>query len=49
MAQTHWRKLINPDYLGAYSIDPGKTMVLTIRTVKNEMVTGTDGKKENAW
>ncbi len=46
MSQTHWRKLINPDYLGAYSLDPGKTLILTIRSVKNEVVTGSDGKKE---
>ena len=23
MAQTHWKKLINPDYIGAYALDPG--------------------------
>ena len=46
MTETHWKKLINPDYLGAYSLDPGKDMVLTIRQVKKEMITGTDGKKE---
>ena len=46
MSETHWKKLINPDYLGAYSLDPGKDMVLTIKTVRKEMVTGADGKKE---
>ena len=46
MSETHWKKLINPDYLGAYSLDPGKDMVLTIRQVKKELITGTDGKKE---
>ena len=46
MTQTHWRKLVNPDYLGAYSLDPGKDLILTIKQVKNEMVTGPDGKKE---
>ena len=46
MSDTHWKKLINPDYLGAYSLDPGKDMVLTIREVRKEMITGTDGKKE---
>jgi hypothetical protein len=44
--QTHWKKLYNPDYLGSYSLEPGKDMVLTIGTVKNEMVTGTDNRKE---
>ena len=46
MSDTHWKKLINPDYLGAYSLDPGKDMVLTIKTVRKEIVTGADGKKE---
>lgn len=46
MSQTHWKKLHNPDYLGAYSLEPGKDMVLTIKTVKNETVCGPDGKKE---
>lgn len=43
---THWKKLHNPDYIGAYILEPGKDLVLTINYVKNEMVTGTDGKKE---
>lgn len=46
MSETHWKRLINPDYLGAYSLDPGKDMVLTIRQVKKELITGADGKKE---
>ena len=46
MSETHWKKLINPDYLGAYSLDPGKDIVLTIRQVRKETVTGADGKKE---
>lgn len=44
--KTHWRKLHNPDYLGAYSLEPGKDLVVKIKSVANEMVTGTDGKKE---
>lgn len=43
---THWRKLHNPDYLGAYSLEPGKDMVVTIVKTGNEMVVGADGKKE---
>lgn len=46
MSETHWKKLINPDYLGAYSLEPGKDMVLTIKMVQKEMVTGADGKKD---
>lgn len=44
--KTHWRRLHNPDYIGAYALEPGKDMVLTIKSVSNEMVTGSDGKKE---
>ena len=47
MAQTHWKKLTNPDYLGAYSIEDGKDLVLTIKKVVQEAVTGADGKKED--
>ncbi len=46
MSETHWKKLINPDYLGAYSLEPGQDMVLTIGRVQKEMITGTGGKKE---
>lgn len=47
--KTHWKKLHNPDYLGAYSLDvDGKYIekVVTIEKVLNESVTGQDGKKE---
>jgi hypothetical protein len=44
---THWKKLTNPDYLGAYAFQPGEEMIVTIKNVANEIVTGTDGKKES--
>lgn len=47
MAQTHWKKLTNPNYLGAYSLDDGNDIVLTIREVKMEPVIGSDGKRED--
>lgn len=43
---THWKKLTNPDYLGAYALEPGQEIIVTIKSVANEIVTGTDGKKE---
>ncbi len=46
MSKTHWKKLHNPDYLGAYALDPGQEPVYTIRSVQKETVTGSDGKKE---
>jgi ribosomal protein L34E len=51
MSNTHWKKLINPEYLGSYSLDDGKGGYLeitpTILVVKVETVTGADGKKED--
>lgn len=44
--KTHWKKLENPDYLGAYSLEDGKDLTVTIETVKREMVIGQGGKKE---
>lgn len=43
---THWKRLINPDYLGVYSLDNGRDMTLTIDKVVREVVTSTGGKKE---
>lgn len=45
--KTHWKKLSNPDYLGAYALDPGKDLIVTIQSVGEESVMGTDGKKED--
>lgn len=44
---THWKKLSNPDYLGSYAFEKGQEMTLTIASVKEEAVTGADGKKED--
>ena len=46
MAKTHWKKLTNPDYLGAYSLDHGKDIIATIDHVIQEKVIGSDGKSE---
>lgn len=44
---THWKKLTNPDYLGAYSLENGEDLTLTISYVRVEKVTGPDGKRED--
>lgn len=44
--KTHWKKLVNPDYIGAYSLDDGKDLTVTVEKVVREMVTGDGGKKE---
>jgi len=45
--QTHWKKLTNPDYLGAYALEPGQDITATIKSVKVENIIGADGKKED--
>ncbi|MBQ7654517.1 MAG: hypothetical protein IJS17_05535 [Clostridia bacterium] len=42
---THWKKLTNPNYLGVYSLENGKDMILTIDKLRQEQVIGSDGKK----
>ena len=44
--KTHWKKLTNPLYLGAYDFQPGEERTLKITEVKRETITGPDGKKE---
>jgi hypothetical protein len=44
--KTHWKRLINPMYLGAYSLPPGEDMTVRIQSVGRSIVKGTDGKEE---
>lgn len=44
---THWKKLTNPNYLGAYSIENGQDLILTIKYVQEEKVICPDGKKDD--
>lgn len=44
--KTHWKRLMNPDYLGAYSLNEGEDQTVTIDFVVREQITGTGGKKE---
>ena len=45
--KTHWKALHNPDYLGVYALTPGQDLIATIKTVKEEIVIGANGKKED--
>lgn len=47
MSMTHWKKLTNPDYLGAWFFEPGQEIVATISHVDVQKVVGTDGKPED--
>lgn len=44
--KTHYKRLVNPHYIGAYSLDPGQELNVTIEKVIREQVNGADGKKE---
>lgn len=44
--KTHWKLLMNPDYIGAYWLPPGEDVTVTIDFVQREVITGTGGKKE---
>lgn len=46
MSKTHWKQLVNMDYIGAYALPDGNDLTLTISKVVKEMVTGNNGKKE---
>lgn len=42
--RTHWRTLVNPDYIGAYCID--KDTIVKIISVARQIVKGEAGKQE---
>lgn len=44
---THWKKLTNPNYIGAYDLQPGQEVKITIKSVAKELVKGSDGKEES--
>jgi hypothetical protein len=47
MSKTHWKKLNNPNYLGAYSLEEGADLIATIKSARQEEVVGADGKRED--
>lgn len=47
MEKTHWKKLDNPDYLGAYALQPGQDLIVQIKSVgQEEVYNPTNNKKE---
>ena len=44
--KTHWKKLTNPNYLGAYAFQPGEEKTVTIKEVKRENVQNQKGTEE---
>lgn len=46
MTTTHWKKLVNTNYIGSYSLEPGQDKTVTIKSVSKENVVGPDGRSE---
>lgn len=46
MGKIHWKLLQNPDFLGAYALEPGEDLIVTIDNSRKEQFTGTGGKKD---
>jgi len=47
---THFKKLYDPDYIGAYTLMDGtdsSELTVTIERITSEMIANTDGKKES--
>jgi hypothetical protein len=45
--KTHWKKLVDPRYIGAYALPNGDDITVTIERVQLETVTMMGGKKED--
>lgn len=46
MSKTHWKALVNPDFIGAYALPDGEDLTVVIDFVRSEEITSTGGKKE---
>ena len=44
--KTHWKKLHNPDYFGSWCIPEGEDLIVTIKQIKVEQITGEGGRVE---
>jgi hypothetical protein len=45
--KTHWKKLVDPRFIGAYALPNGGDMTVTIERVQLETITMMGGKKED--
>lgn len=46
MSKTHWRKILSNEYIGAYALEEGEDLTLTIEKVQQEKVVGNSGRTE---
>lgn len=44
--KTHWKRLVNSNYIGAYSLEEGEDLTVKIDFVQVEEIIGTGGKKD---
>ena len=44
--KTHWKKLVNTQWLGSWDFEEGKDIIATIKLVKTEEVAKPTGEKE---
>ena len=44
--KTHYKSLMNPNYMGSFAFQPGEVKILTIKSVAKEMVQNQTGKEE---
>lgn len=44
--KTHFKRFMNPDYLGAYALQPGEEKILTIKSVGEETVKNAQGSEQ---
>lgn len=44
--QTHWKKLTNTNYIGAFDLIPGQELKITFESIAKETVKSSDGKDE---
>lgn len=42
---THWKKMTNPNYIGAHDFQPNQELTVTIEAITNEVVKCFDGKQ----
>ena len=45
----HWKKQFNYEYLGSYSLDGKREIIVTITRLAQEKVTGQQGRKEDCF
>ena len=44
--KTHWKKMVNTNYIGAHDLQPDQELTVTIESISHENVTNQDGQEE---